>query len=464
MKWGTLDVKVLSLVLSVLLQLLLVATAEAVPSFARQTGMACYECHVSWPELTPAGRRFKLGGFVLNSTADDERRPVLSLREVTPAPRIPLAFELQVSVTHINELPPPNAQGYIPPNNHVGIQEASVLLAGQLAGPIGCFCELTYHGDTQKIRAEVIDLRVAHEWHGERAQAIYGVSLNNSPSITDIYNTTPNWGWPYSSTALAATPVANTLINGRLQPEVVAGLTAYALYNNAVYTEVGAYKAIRRGYRVETSGVPQADLSDVSGTVPYYRLALQHEWRRGRYSAEVGTFGLTADIFPPAMSEARLSDHYRDVGYDAQFQYSSRANRVSMQVRYVDEEQILHAEYLNFQSDTLRNTVHQIDGKLSYIYDGRYGISVGYQQTSGSSNSYLYRPAGSISGDPSTQAVIGELSYEFALPGQNSRPHTRLKLQYTDYAKFNGATANYDGYGRNARDNNAIYLVLRALY
>ena len=91
-------------------------------------------------------------------------------------------------------------------------------------------------------------------------------------------------------------------------------------------------------------------------------------------------------------------------------------------------------------------------------------MSIGYQQTTGSTNSYLYRPAGSINGDPSTQAAIGELTYEFALPGQNSRPHTRLKLQYTDYSTFNGATANYDGYGRNARDNNAIYLVLRALY
>ena len=451
-------------VLSVVVQLVLVGSADAVPSFARQTGMACYECHVSWPELTPAGRRFKLGGFVLNSTADDERRPGLSLNEVTPAPRIPLAFELELSGTHINALPLPNAVGYIPPNNHFGIQELSVLLAGQIVGPVGCFCELTYHGDTKKIRAESNDVRIAHEWHGEHAQAIYGLSLNNSPSITDIYNTTPNWGWPYSSSALAATPVANTLINGRLQPEVVAGLTAYGLYNNFLYAEAGVYAAIRRGYRVETRGVPQGDLSDIRGGVPYYRFALQHEWRRGRYSAEIGTFGLAADIFPATMFDAPLTDHYRDVGYDAQFQYNSRAHRFSLQARYSKEEQVLNAEYLIYQSDTLRNTVHQIDGKVSYFYKGRYGMSIGYQQTTGSTNSYLYRPAGSINGDPSTQAAIGELTYEFALPGQNSRPHTRLKLQYTDYSTFNGATANYDGYGRNARDNNAIYLVLRALY
>ena len=37
--------------------------ARAVPVFARQTGEACEACHVSFPELTPFGRMFKLNGF-----------------------------------------------------------------------------------------------------------------------------------------------------------------------------------------------------------------------------------------------------------------------------------------------------------------------------------------------------------------------------------------------------------------
>src|SRR6185312_2596754 len=39
--------------------------ARAVPSFARQTGLDCFTCHVSWPELTPTGRLFKLNGYTL---------------------------------------------------------------------------------------------------------------------------------------------------------------------------------------------------------------------------------------------------------------------------------------------------------------------------------------------------------------------------------------------------------------
>ena len=33
----------------------------------------------------------------------------------------------------------------------------------------------------------------------------------------------------------------------------------------------------------------------------------------------------------------------------------------------------------------------------------------------------------------------------------------RLGLQYTGYTKFNGASHNYDGEGRNASDNNTLF-------
>ncbi|MGA7896121.1 MAG: hypothetical protein WCA49_23095, partial [Candidatus Sulfotelmatobacter sp.] len=39
-------------------------SAMAVPSYARQTGLACSGCHYTPPELNPAGRRFKLLGYV----------------------------------------------------------------------------------------------------------------------------------------------------------------------------------------------------------------------------------------------------------------------------------------------------------------------------------------------------------------------------------------------------------------
>ncbi len=36
--------------------------------------------------------------------------------------------------------------------------------------------------------------------------------------------------------------------------------------------------------------------------------------------------------------------------------------------------------------------------------------------------------------------------------------NTKISLQYVAYNKFNGAKTNYDGSGRDASDNNSIYL------
>ena len=48
-----------------LLLALISMQAQAVPSFARQTGLACSACHTVAPQLTAFGRYFKLHGYVL---------------------------------------------------------------------------------------------------------------------------------------------------------------------------------------------------------------------------------------------------------------------------------------------------------------------------------------------------------------------------------------------------------------
>ena len=59
---------------------------------------------------------------------------------------------------------------------------------------------------------------------------------------------------------------------------------------------------------------------------------------------------------------------------------------------------------------------------------------------------------GSANGSPNTSGYIVELDW---LP----RRDIRLALQYTGYRTFNGASTNYDGFGRNARDNDTLYLL-----
>ena len=60
---------------------------------------------------------------------------------------------------------------------------------------------------------------------------------------------------------------------------------------------------------------------------------------------------------------------------------------------------------------------------------------------------------GSVNGSPKSSGYIAELDW---LP----RRDFRLALQYTGYREFNGARSNYDGFGRNARDNDTLYFLV----
>ena len=63
--------------------------AQAVPSFARQTGLACEACHTVFPQLTPFGRVFKASGYTLSNTSkvqdvDRMKHYLMTLSDVPP--------------------------------------------------------------------------------------------------------------------------------------------------------------------------------------------------------------------------------------------------------------------------------------------------------------------------------------------------------------------------------------------
>jgi len=91
----------------------------------------------------------------------------------------------------------------------------------------------------------------------------------------------------------------------------------------------------------------------------------------------------------------------------------------------------------------------------SWLTASRWGGSLGAFGTTGTADALLY-PAGAVTGSatgkPNSTGVIGEVQF---MPWIN----TRFSLQYVAYQKFNGASSNYDGAGRNASDNNTVYLL-----
>ncbi|TAL74381.1 MAG: hypothetical protein EPN88_03865 [Bacteroidetes bacterium] len=100
---------------------------------------------------------------------------------------------------------------------------------------------------------------------------------------------------------------------------------------------------------------------------------------------------------------------------------------------------------------------------LNYYYRSHWGDiggSTGYFSTTGKTDQLLYssRPVdGSRTGSPNSNGFIFETDY---------RPWemTKISLQYVIYNKFNGAHSNYDGFGRNASDNNTLYALVWIMF
>src|SRR5207302_3267540 len=103
-----------------------------------------------------------------------------------------------------------------------------------------------------------------------------GLSLNNNPTVQDVWNSTPAWGFPYGSSAVAPTPGAATFVDGTLAQQA-AGLTAYTMRNDRAYAEFGAYRSAPLGIQRPLDSTAPCVMS---AAAPYWRLAFPHVWSR----------------------------------------------------------------------------------------------------------------------------------------------------------------------------------------
>jgi hypothetical protein len=227
--------------------------ASAVPSFARQTGQPCAASHTAFPELTPFGRRFKLGGYTTGGGLTFEQAP-------------PVAGMMIPTFTHTarNQDAPP-----VPVSSAITTRSCSRQASSTAAkftrtlarssrapttGPRNtCFDNTDVHyADTTKVLG---------------VDVLYGVSVNNNPTVQDVWNTTPAWGFPYIASTLApqfAPP--GTMIEGRLAGKVV-GTGVYTFWNDMLYLEVSAYQNLSK-QTLEVLGEP-----NISGSTSIGRAA-----------------------------------------------------------------------------------------------------------------------------------------------------------------------------------------------
>ena len=413
--------------------------ASAVPLYARQTGLNCASCHSGgqYPELNRIGREFKLMGYTMGNRQS-----------------IPLAVMLQGGITKIN-----NYNGSADPatdfahDNSMQLQQASLFTGGKILENLGAFVQWTYSGIEHHSQMDNVDLRYADKAKVGGKNLIYGVSLNNNPSVQDVFNTTPAWKFPTAGPGGAFQGYGpSTLIDAALAQRVV-GAGVYVDWNNLLYAELSGYKTAEGVFSfMRAGGDTASNRFPIKGTNPSWRLALHGD--AGPHSWEAGAYGMETDVYSNLLESSSPTNRYKDRAIDAQYQYSEGQHHASAQATWIHEitdwnAGAIAASMTSNSSGTL--DTRRIKG--SYIYNNKIGGSVAYFSTTGSQDALRY--AGNRSMTPDTTGYIMEVSY---LPIEE----VRLALQYTAYSKFNGSSSNYDASGtfndRNAKDNNTWFL------
>ncbi len=419
------------------------APAMALPSFATQTGMPCDRCHTIGfgPALTPYGRQFKLNGYAWGDSPT----------------AVPVAVMVQGGFTRTAaDQPEPPAEHYSS-NENASLDQTSLFLAGRISSHLGAFAQVTYSGTERKVTWDNLDVRYATPLSLGNYGLVVGVSLNNNPTVQDLWNSTPAWGFPYISSALAPGPAAAPLITGLGQS--VLGATAYVMVNDRLYLEAGGYRGLSNRW-LRNVGLDADNNANLDGVAPYWRAAWQFDG--AVHHASVGTFGLSADLRPDPTVAA--TDSYRDLGLDATYQYAPPgAHQLAANVALTHERRHLDSSFATGASDTVGNQLSFVNADLTYAYARTWSAAIGGFDMRGSSNGALYAPAplsGSANGSPDSRGYTLQVEYiPFGKADSFARPwiNVRVGLQYVGYQKFNGGTTNYDGYGRNAGQNDTLF-------
>ena len=364
------------MVLGALSLLLISFNAQAVPSYARQTNLACAACHTIFPELTPFGRSFKLNGYTLTGLKGVEAQPTASASGVKIGAAAPMAAMLQVNAVHTDA-----GNEYLMPN------EFSLFFAGEISPKMGSFVQMTMEDGA--FAMDNADIRYATH----KGDTTFGVTINNSPTVQDLWNSTPVWGYPFTG---GADPFTQPLIADGLGQNVM-GVGGYAQMANGLYAELTLYQQNANGGQIATPG-GSATPTDLKEFSPYVRVA----WQKGMSNGDnlmVGAYGMQSTLDDGGGN----TDKVTDMTVDTQYEHPVKGgNLISV-----------HGSYTNEKVDagiggSTSGTLNALRLDAGYHWGSHAEAILGYAKNSDSNDD---------------EAVTAQYSY---LPWQN----TKLTVQY----------------------------------
>jgi hypothetical protein len=426
--------------------------AHAVPSYSRQTGLPCATCHFAPPELTPFGRKFKLDGYVFTTKPEvtDEKKDHNAALHLLEA--FPLSVVFDTSYTATNSPRPATQNG-----NFQFPQDVSLFLAGAWGSHVGSFAQVTYTAKGDHFSWDNTDVRYANQEHELFGKSLtYGVTFNNNPTVEDLWNSTPAWGFPFTASNVSPTPTAKAIINGALGQDV-AGLGGYTMWNEHLYLGGTVYRSQHLGGQEPNPGTGSG--FNIRGFAPYWRVAWETSTKNN--NLEVGTYGMHVKSSPGAITGP--TDSYTDWAFDFQYDRTIpqlKSDVLSFRGTYIRENSSLGATFGAGGAAQPGHHLNTVQGNVEYHYGTKLSGTIGLFKITGTTDALLYPQAavsGSANGDPHSTGYILNLSW---WPEQN----IDLAVQYTGYLRFNGGGTNYDGAGRNAGGNNAVFLLGRFVF
>lgn len=488
--------------------------AQALPSFARQTGQPCGTCHTDYPGLTPFGRLFKLNGY---TTGGGKYRTTIFPSWSAPDKAL-AAYAKKTGGENANSNGQPNTSNtWVPPismmaivgythtqkdqamlspyhaNDNVVVSPLSFFYGGAITDHIGLFSQVTYNNappggsaidPTTGIAVPPTDPCWNCEWAWDNTDlryantatlggmdVIYGITANNSPTVQDPWNTTPAWGFPYAGSNVAPGPAAATLIDGTYA-QYVGGAGGYAFIDNLVYLELTGYRTLDFKTLPKLGEDPFGVPGLFDRIAPYWRVAVEPHW--GPHWLEFGAFGISAGAHPWTGVDTQgdgtgallnqafpQTDRYTDVAFDSQYQYQGDNFWITLRGTYIHEKQHLDASVINGLSTNPSNTLNTLKAYASLAYgnDNRIVLTGQYFDTWGTSDALEYADliscqAPDTTCSPNSNGYTAEIDYiPFITSNAPIWPwaNMRLGLQYTYYNKFDGTTVN-------AHDNNTLFL------
>ena len=461
--WVKMTLVGVSLIAPFLITAVQVPSAHAVPSYSRQTGFPCRSCHTTPPELTPLGRQFKLNGYTITGMPVQKVEKTSKEAGLQLLQTLPLSVFFETSYTQTNTVQPGTQNG-----TFEFPQDVSLFVAGAWAPHVGSFVQFTYDAQDDHFSWDNTDIRYANTTKLFGKSLAYGLLMNNNPGLEDLWNTNPAWGYPFISDDFEPKPAAAAIVDGTLAQDV-AGFGTYGMWNDHLYFATTMYRSDHIGGPQPNPGTTTPGIN-IHGLAPYWRAAWQQTWTNNYL--EFGTYGMytkstpTSVVGPSADSTGTLRDNYTDVAADIQYDRTIPAFRndiLSIRGTYIHENSSLNAsatEALGL-AGFVPHHLNTLRANAEYHFGDRFSGTFGWFNTTGTRDDILYpygtSITGSANGSPKNGGYIINLSW---WPVQN----IDLAAQYTGYWTFNGASLNYDGFGRNASDNNTTYILARFVF